>query len=302
MSAVDYRGLAGYQNCIQRMRAAWPTFLQTRQDRLRHGEESEKVAEAIVEDLLTVVLDWEKGDLTYQIEYADIVLSKNLQKYLVIEVKRPGTLRLGQQSLAAALEQARRYADAQRITRLAVTDGCVFYAADYLNGGLKHRVAVNLGVPVPQEPLWWISSHGIYRPFEGDDSLEAIIPIKNEPATASPGPPLEGVLVHPKYTLPARCFAWVGDARKTTSWKLPYLKDNGAIDDKRLPKAIQCLLSNFRGVKVKGIPESDVADVLLRLARAAKAAGLLPPEAVHPAAVYLQLMQVLEQNDLMKRL
>ena len=73
--------LANYHACVTRLHAAWPTFLKTRDDRLRHGDESEKVAEAIIEDMLTGVLDWGKGDLVYQIEYADIVLSQNLQNY-----------------------------------------------------------------------------------------------------------------------------------------------------------------------------------------------------------------------------
>ena len=83
-------------------------------DRLRHGAESEKVAEAIVEDLFTDVLDWDKGDLMYQVGYADIVLSHNLAKYLVVEVKRPGALWPGRRALDAAVAQARRYADEQR--------------------------------------------------------------------------------------------------------------------------------------------------------------------------------------------
>lgn len=126
MAEPTYLNLASYRACVARLRTAWPKLLETRNDRLRHGDESEKVAEAIIEDLLTGVLDWDKGDLAYQLEYADIVLSQNLQKHLVIEVKKPGTLRLGRQSLATALEQARRYADAQHITRVAVTDGCIF--------------------------------------------------------------------------------------------------------------------------------------------------------------------------------
>ncbi len=135
MPEPTYLTLANYHACVTRLHTAWPTFLKTRDDRLRHGDESEKVAEAIIEDLLTGVLDWGKGDLVYQIEYADIVLSQNLQKYLV-----------------------------------------------------------------------------------------------------------------------------------------------------------------------KGIPESDVADVLLRLARAAKSAQLLPPESIHPAPIYQQLVLVLEQNDLLAQL
>ena len=45
-----------------------------------------KVAEAITEDLFTQVLDWSKGDLMYQVGYADIVVRQNYLKCLVIEV------------------------------------------------------------------------------------------------------------------------------------------------------------------------------------------------------------------------
>ena len=301
MAEPTYLTLASYRACVTRLHAAWPAFLETRNDRLRHGDESEKVAEAIIEDLLTGVLDWAKGDLAYQMEYADIVLSQNLQKYLVIEVKKPGTLRPGKQSLAAALQQARRYADAQRITRVAVTDGCIFYAADIINGGLQHRVLVNLAHESPPESLWWVSVHGVYRPLEGTVVTDAIFGDGLRIAS-HPEQPEEGVLLHSKYKLPAHCFAWVGDANKPGTWKLPYLKGDGSIDERRLPKAIQCLLSNFRGVKVKGIPESDVAEVLLRLARSARSAHLIPPESVHPAPIYQQLVLVLEQNNLMSQL
>ena len=301
MAEPTYLNLASYRACVARLRTAWPKFLETRNDRLRHGDESEKVAEAIIEDLLTGVLDWDKGDLAYQLEYADIVLSQNLQKHLVIEVKKPGTLRLGRQSLATALEQARRYADAQHITRVAVTDGCIFYAADIISGGLQHRVAVHLGRVAPPESLWWISVHGVYRPFEGTVEMDAVV--TDDPTAAPmPGLPENSTLQHPKYKLPAHCFAWVGNADKPGTWKLPHLKADGTIDEKRLPKAIQCLLSNFRGAKVKHIPESDVSQVLLRLARCAKSAGLLPPESIHPAPVYQQLVMVLEQNNLLSQL
>jgi hypothetical protein len=301
MTEPGYLALASYRACVARVRTAWPKFLETRNDRLRHGAESEKVAEAIIEDLLTGVLDWDKGDLAYQLEYADIVLSQNLQKHLVIEVKKPGTLRLGRQSLATALEQARRYADAQHITRVAVTDGCIFYAADIIGGGLQHRVMVNLGRNEPPESLWWISVHGVYRPFEGTVAMDAVV--TDDPTAAQmPGQSDNSALLHPKYKLPAHCFAWVGNADKPGTWKLPHLKADGTIDEKRLPKAIQCLLSNFRGVKVKHIPESDVSRVLLRLARSAKSANLLPPESIHPAPVYQQLVMVLEQNNLLSQL
>jgi hypothetical protein len=59
-----YQCLAAYRRCVERINTAWPGFLSTRSDRLRHGGESEKVAEAILEDLFIGVLDWLKGDIT----------------------------------------------------------------------------------------------------------------------------------------------------------------------------------------------------------------------------------------------
>ncbi|MGO4870802.1 MAG: hypothetical protein ACLPGW_09350 [Roseiarcus sp.] len=134
-------------------------------DRLRHGGESEKVAEAIVEDLFTQVLDWEKGDLMYQVGYADIVVSRNLAKYLVVEVKRPGALWPGRRALDAAVAQARRYADEQKIRTVAATDGRFLYAADIAAGGLTDRVLVDLAALSPPRGLWRLSVHGVYREY-----------------------------------------------------------------------------------------------------------------------------------------
>jgi hypothetical protein len=63
---------------------------------------------------------------------------------------------------------------------------------------------------------------------------------------------------------PASCFAHVGDYSKPHSWKLPYLTADGAVDAERLPKAIQAILSNYRGEKVAGIPEEAIPAVLLK--------------------------------------
>ena len=64
--------LASYQRCAQRLQANWPAFVSKRQSRLqqqeRHGVASEKVAENILEDLFTEVLDWDLADLNNQLE------------------------------------------------------------------------------------------------------------------------------------------------------------------------------------------------------------------------------------------
>jgi len=292
-STEDFWQLASYRHCIERMSNRWTNFRETRTDRLRHGGETEKVAETILEDLLTEVLDWSKGDITYQVGFADIVLSKNLLKYLVIEVKRPGTLWLGRQALESALRQAWSYADQQKVTRIAASDGRFLYAADIEYGTLKDRVLVDLDQPSAPPSLWWLSVHGVYRPCD-----EPIVwPTKETNLDTTTTDPISALL-HPKYNLPANCFAYVGDANYPHTWKLPYRTAEGIIDDRRLPKAIQALLSNYRGAKVRGIPEAAISNVLKVIAEAAYAGGRMPPQAVNPARVYCDLAVVLEQQGL----
>jgi hypothetical protein len=88
------------------------------------------------------------------------------------------------------------------------------------------------------------------------------------------------------------------DANDPSTWKLPHIHADGTIDEKRLPKAIQALLSNYRGAQVGGIPQQALPDVLVKLARVAAAAGRLPPRAVSAAPVYQELALVLEQRGL----
>ena len=126
---------------------------------------------------------------------------------------------------------------------------------------------VGLDATEPPLELWWLSVHGIYRPCPQPER-----PLPSAPVSVERGarPTCgEGVLLHHKYLLPASCFAYVGAADLPATWKLPYLLADGSPGLKRLPKAVQAILSNCRGVKVM-IPRE--ADVLLRLARTA--AGL----------------------------
>jgi len=107
--------------------------------------------------------------------------------------------------------------------------------------------------------------------------------------------PSEVALVHLKYKIPARCFAYVGRADDPATWKLPYRLAEGSIDLKRLPKAVQAILSNYRGTKVSGIPETDIPDISVRLGQAAACLGKMPHQSGEAAAVYRQLADVLEQ-------
>ncbi len=288
--------LASYPRCIQHIHSSWPTFLEKRQQRLkqqdRHGGiASEKVAENIVEDLFTEVLDWEISDLNNQLEHADIVMTKGGVKYLLLEIKRPGALVWNQHAVERALVQAIGYATEQHVTCVAISDGTMLYAANLKHDGLEDRVFVSLISTTPPLDLWWLSVHGIYRPCSLARSPQAPL----LPQETTPGSSLDEAILHPKYKLPASCFAYVPNPTQPGTWKLPYRLIEGTIDEKRLPKAIQCIISNYRGAKVSGIPEADIPAVLVRLAHGAESVGKMPHQRGDTAAIYQQLADVLEQ-------
>jgi hypothetical protein len=291
--------LASYRRCCERIRETWPAFAARREERLqqqaRFGTAAEKVAENILEGLFSDVLDWSIGEVNNQVGYVDLLLTRLGVKYLVVEVKRPGALAWNSVAVARALDQACGYADAQKVRAVAVSDGYMFYAADVVRGGLRDRVFVDLSSRDPQEDLWWVSVHGIYRPRT--EAHQPGLDLLPKPATdeVAPAPVGEGTRLHPKYKLPAHCFAYVGDASDPHTWSLPYCLDSGAIDVRRLPKAIQAILSNYRGTKVSKIPEAAIPDVLVRLGKAAARLHRMPSQCGETAAAYEQLEAALDQ-------
>ena len=290
--------LAIYRHFLEKCCAAWPAFLEKRRERLaqweRQSRVAEKVAENILEDLFTAVLDWSIADLNYQVDFADIVLSHFGIKRLLFETKRPAALAWNRRAVEDALGQALRYASEQRVDVVAISDGLMFYAADVENGGLKDRLCVSLSQEAFPEELWWVSRDGIYRPRPGPFAISTtILPATPPEPTYATLLPSADALLHPKYRLPATCFAYIGQADRPASWKLPYRRADGLVDENRLPKAIQCILSNYRGARVSGIPEKAIPDVLVRLAKASLEIGKLPHQLPSTAAIYQQLAKVL---------
>jgi hypothetical protein len=291
-----YRQLASYRRCAGRIETAWPVFAARRRQRLRQGlfgAPVEKVAENIVEDLFTSVLDWSLDDVNLQVGRADVVLSDHGYKRLVLEVKRPGSLIWHRRAIQAALEQAMGYAAAQNVAAVAVSDGDMLYVADVAaGGGMRCRTFAALDLDVPPLDLWWVSVHGLYRP------CPAVTSDLTWPAASVAPAPVgqEGGLRDHRYHLPSRCFAYVGSAADADTWKLPYLLESGVPDTKRLPKAIQSILSNYRGAKVT-IPREAVPDALVRLVAAAATLRKLPCQCSDSAAAYVQAHHALEQFD-----
>lgn len=292
--------LATFRKFIGHLPDSWPVFLQKRQSRLaqqqRNGVAAEKVAENILEDFFTIALDWTIGDINNQLKYADLVLTKSGIKRLLIEVKRPGSLKWDQPFLEKARSQAWGYADEQRVRTIAVSDGTLFFAADIVNGGLKERARLWLDRPPHSPNAWWVSVDGIYRDVE---NLAPATPVVIEEPKAPPADipadlPLPERRLHPKYGVPAECFAYVRDASNPRTWKLPYRLLSGAVDEHHLPGAIRSVVTNYRGVRAT-IPDEAIPDVLVRLGIAAAKIRKLPGLCSAPLATYKQLYDALYQ-------
>jgi hypothetical protein len=280
------------------MTGGWPAFQAKRRERLvqreRFGPAAEKVAENILEDLFTIVLDWRLSEVNNQVAYADLVLTRLGVKQLIVEVKRPGALAWNERAVNLALAQAHGYADEQRVKAIAVSDGTMLYARDIIPGGHRDRLLVRLDEPKAPEDLWWLSVNGIYRPREeADGSRRRLLPFATGDAPAPDA--TAATLLHPKYKLPVTCFAYVGSAAEPKTWRLPYLLADGSPDLARLPKAIQAILSNYRGARLSTVPELAIPEVLVTLGRTARRLGKLPATGSGTAPVYVQLQGALEQ-------
>jgi hypothetical protein len=150
------------------MTGAWANFQAKRWERLaqqaRSGAAAEKVAENILEDLFTLVLDWRLPEVNNQVAYADLVLTRLGIKQLIVEVNRPGALAWNESAIDLALTRAHRCAGEQRVKCIAISDGIMLYARDIVPGGYRDRLFTRLDEPWAPEDLWWLSVDGIYRP------------------------------------------------------------------------------------------------------------------------------------------
>lgn len=152
------------------MTRAWAGFQAKRWERLaeqaRLGTAAEKVAESILEDLFTTVLDWRLSEVNVQAGHAGLALSRLGAKQLIVEVRRPGALAWNERAIDLALAQAHRSAGGQRVKAVAISDGIMLYARDIMADGHRDRLFTRLDEPWAPEDLWWLSVDGIYRPRE----------------------------------------------------------------------------------------------------------------------------------------
>jgi len=152
------------------MTRAWAGFQAKRWEHLarqaRLGTAAEKVAENILEDLFTMVLDWRLSEVNVQAGHSGLALTRLGATQLIVHARRPGALAWNERAIDLALAQALRFADGQRVKAIAISDGIMLYARDIMTGGHRDRLFARLDEPWAPEDLWWLSVDGIYRPRE----------------------------------------------------------------------------------------------------------------------------------------
>ena len=295
---------AKYIKFLERLNTNWPTFNSKRKDFLvqneRLGKTPEKVTENILSFLFTEVLDWDLRDINYQVDFADIEITKLGIKRIVIEAKRPGGITWDNVlQLEKHINQALRYAYKQKISIIGICDGKKLYILNVEEGSTTPRIFISLDDEEPHEDLYYISKNGIDKKkiisinFSKDKKGGTINNQNSE---------INDELLNKQYKLPARCFAYIGDPNNPYTWKLPYLENNGTIHVKRLQSAIQSTVTNFRGLQVKTIPEKNIPGVLIKLAKAAKDVGKLDPDNPKMANCYKQLYNAIKQMGVLDKI
>jgi hypothetical protein len=298
-------GLSVEVRCKARIQERWSDFRAGRAEWLRQGERfgrsPEKIAENIITDLFTDVLDWPRGNINFQVERSDILLTHLGIRRLLVEMKAPDSLRTPR-AVESALLQATRYATVQYVKAVGASDGRLLYVADFLGGTHRDRILVFLDNPEPPMDLWLVSVHGIYRdcPRPSVPLLKRLMSSATDAEgsdTAETNLTVVGKTVGGEKR-PAECFAFVGDIAKPGTWKLPYLLASCEPDPKRLPMAVGAVLRNYRGRSVEGIPEAAIPEVLFRLGRAAWKLRRFPDQVPNPPVVFRDLKETLLQLGL----
>ncbi len=288
---------AKYKKFIERLNTNWSLFIQKRKALLsqqeRFGKAPEKITENIIFHLFTEVLDWDIKDINYQIDYADIEITKLGVKRILIEAKRPGGISWNMKQIEKHIAQALRYAYKQKVSIIGISDGNKLYMLNVKGGLTEPRIFISLDEDLPHEDLYYISVNGVDKEkninIDFKNSKKEVLGKYDSTDTNS------DELLNKQYKLPARCFAYVGDPNNPYTWKLPYLSLDGSVNVARLPGAIGCVVTNFRGLQVKTIPEKEIPQVIIKLAKATKSVGKLNPDNPKMANCYKQLYNAVDQ-------
>lgn len=263
------------KNARNRIQENWPDFQQQVQGILDRREHGRSLAEADVEQmferLCADVLGYSQWQIGRQEDYADRTLEGQGMKLAVAEIKQYKAFD-DDDALEDALIQAARYADRHRTPNLIAFDGYNLVLA--LRRKPQDDIAIMLWETLdptenePPENLFYFNHFGLFRyPKEELRTL-----------TYDAAEDEELYKTHHGEQLHYSCFAYVGDLRTKSTWKMPYRNPDGTVDTNRLGHAVNYLLSpgGYRGNtadEADHIDEGDRRLAALKLAQAYKEIG-----------------------------
>jgi hypothetical protein len=220
-----------------------------------------------LERLLAGPLGYSPGQIRRQSDFIDYELLARDLKLAVVETKGWEAFRTDG-SLNEALEQAAKYAARNHVKHFFAFDAEVIALATQEGNTISVMKELRVDGEESPEDLYFFTEYGLSK--VSDEPLRSFQFV--EPLSSS-----SEYKTHHGVSLSRDCFAYVGDPRDKTTWRLPYRNPDLTVDTSRIDKAVNYLLSpgGYRGITVtdKSIPEGASVYVARTLAKAYKEIG-----------------------------
>ncbi len=183
-------------------------------------------------------------------------------KLVVCETKNWGLFQ-NDKILDEALNQGATYAVRHKVRYIIAFDAESLVLAELINDEIHVKVSSKVNADTAPDETFLFTHYGLSQ--VDSTSLRTIpvtiqLPISNEYKR------------HHKMDLHYTCFAYVGDLRDKSTWKMPYRNPDRTVDTGRIDKAVSYLLSasGYRGVQATetSVPEAAQPEVARKLAMA----------------------------------
>ena len=209
----------------------WPQFLEFRNATHRHlvnGRSlSERDVEAVFESLVLGPLGYSPAQLDRQPDFADYVLLARDLKIAIAEIKNWEAFH-DKDAQNKALEQAAGYADRHRCKNIMAFDGRTIALAECCKDTINVLFEALVDVQDPVDELFYFTEYGLSKlPEERVYSF-----------SYTPAPQPNEFKKHHGIDLHYSCFAYIGDLRDKSTWKMPYRNADGSVDTGRIDKAV----------------------------------------------------------------
>lgn len=254
----------------QRIEDLWESFQTYRTGTESHNFRGRMLNEsdvrAVLERLLTDVLGYEPSQIDREPDYADFLLLYRGVKIMVIETKDWGVFK-NEEDLNGALRQAFTYAIRHRVKHIAAFDAERFVLAECGANEIMVKLETRINTEQPNNDLFYFTHYGLSKlPKNILSTIECTQSEVAASATASK----DEYKTHHSVKLHYSCFAYVGDLRSKSTWKMPYRNEDGSVDTGRIDKAVNYLFGagGYRGVKAResSVPEAAQPEVARKLA------------------------------------